>query len=129
MTNAPSSADSAGATVTLEIDGHSVEALVWDNPTGRDLLAQLPMTLSFSDYAGQEKLADLPRELTMEGMPRGDSPAAGDIGYYAPNRVLVIYTSEVGYWNGIARIGRVTGDLSVITGQSGDFEVTIQRAG
>ncbi|WP_172120740.1 cyclophilin-like fold protein [Actinomyces faecalis] len=128
MTDSQDSAEAAGASVTLVIDGRAVEAVVWDNPTGRDLLEQLPLTLQFSDYAGQEKLADLPRELTMEGMPRGDSPQVGDLGYYSPNGVLVIYTSKVGYWNGIARIGRVTGDLSVVTGQSGDFEVRIERA-
>ncbi|WP_290218472.1 cyclophilin-like fold protein [Corynebacterium atrinae] len=57
--------------------------------------------------------------LTMEGMPSGDDPEVSDLGYYAPNGVVVLYTGEVGFWNGIARIDRMEGDQSV----------TIERAG
>jgi len=51
-----------------------------------------------------------------------------DIGYYAPGGNLVLYYGEVGYWNGIARIGRLEGDLSAIADQDADFTATIERA-
>ena len=115
--------------VRLTVGDQTLDATVWDTPTGRDLLSRLPLTLTFEDYGGQEKTGRLDRELTMAGMPAGAAPRTGDLGYYAPGRVLVLYTSDVGFWNGIARIGRIDGDLSVITSRSDDFTVTIDLAG
>lgn len=115
--------------IHLIIGDDIVGATVWDTPTGRDLLDRLPVTLTFADFGGQEKVARLDGGLTMEGMPSGDDPEVGDLGYYAPNGVVVLYTGEVGFWNGIARIGRMEGDLSVITEHHDDFTVTIERAG
>jgi NAD(P)-dependent dehydrogenase (short-subunit alcohol dehydrogenase family) len=51
-----------------------------DNATARDLAAQLPLTLGFSDHNNVEKTAPLPRELSLDGAPEGHDPAAGDIG-------------------------------------------------
>jgi len=34
---------------------------LWDNATARDLIAQLPLTLTFRDFNGVEKIAQLPR--------------------------------------------------------------------
>lgn len=114
--------------IRLIIGDQTLDAIVWDNPTGRDLLSRLPLTLSFKDYGRQEKIGRLDHELTMEGMPAGDDPEISDLGYYAPAGVVVLYTSDVGFWNGIARIGRINGDLSVITNYSDDFTVIIELA-
>ena len=43
--------------------------------------------MPFTDYAGQEKTAPLPRPLTMTGMPAGDHAEPLDIGFYAPGGV------------------------------------------
>jgi hypothetical protein len=43
----------------------------------------------------------------MDGVPAGDDPEINDIGYYAPSGDLVLYCGDVGYWNGIVRIGRL----------------------
>ncbi|MCS6910260.1 MAG: cyclophilin-like fold protein, partial [Anaerolineales bacterium] len=83
-----------------------LSARLWDNPTARDLIAQLPLTLTFSDYGRQEKLARLPRRLTMEGVPAGDDPLPGELGYYAPAGVIVFYYEDVSYFTGIVRLGR-----------------------
>src|SRR5437016_2102595 len=55
---------------------------LWDNATARDLIAQLPLTLTFSDFNGLEKIAPLPRKLSTDGVPAGDDPLPRDIGYY-----------------------------------------------
>ncbi|HHW85752.1 MAG TPA: hypothetical protein GX400_06040 [Chloroflexi bacterium] len=106
-------------------------ARLWDNPTARDLIAQLPLTLTFSDYGRQEKLARLPQRLTMEGVPAGDDPLPGEIGYYAPAGVIVFYYTDVGYFNGIVRLGQFDGGEDVINAlisQSSDFVATIELA-
>ena len=89
---------------------------------------QLPLTLDFSDCGGRELTATPPLPLTMEGMPTGDAPVAGDVGYSAPNGVVSLHYSDIGYWNGSARLGRIDGDLSVLTGRSVSFPVTMERA-
>jgi hypothetical protein len=99
---------------------------LWNNATARDLIAQLPLTLTFSDFNVQEKLASLPRKLSLEGVPRGDGADPRDIGYYAPSAHLVFYYAKVGYFNGIVRIGQFDGDMNFIMKQSHDFSAKIE---
>jgi hypothetical protein len=82
-----------------------------DNPTSRDFVSMLPLTLDFEDFAGREKISDLPRELTTEGST-GTAPANGDLTYFVPwgnlpffynsdethdDRLIPIGTVETGY--------------------------------
>lgn len=115
--------------IRITIGDRSLSATLWDNPTGNALLDQLPATLTFEDYGRQEVIATPPRPLTMAGMPAGDDPEIGDIGYYAPGGVVVLYYADVSYFPGIARIGRIDGDLSILEGRSERFTATIERAG
>jgi len=55
-----------------------------------DFAAQLPLTLTLTDYAATEKVGDLPRKLTTKGAPEGAAARAGDIGYYAPRANLAL---------------------------------------
>ena len=82
---------------------------LFDNATARDFASQLPMTLTFSDLHGVEKGTPLPRKLSVDGMPAGDDPQIGDLGYWAPDGNLVLYYGDVAYWTGIMRIGTSTG--------------------
>jgi hypothetical protein len=120
MPSSPSSGNATGETrVRIVIGDQTLYATLRDNPPARSLLAQLPLTLEFSEYGGQEATAKPPRPLTMTGMPAGDSPVAGDLGYYAPDGVITMHYADIGYWNGSARLGRIDGDLSVIKGPGG----------
>jgi hypothetical protein len=75
-----------------------------------------------------EKIAKLPRPLSTQGVPKGDDPDIRDIGYYQPSGDLVFYYyGDVGYWNGIVRIGRFDNTMELIEQQDHDFHVTIER--
>ena len=125
----PTSQPTTGETSIRVIIGDTVlTGRLWNNATARDLITQLPLTLTFSDYGGQEKLAPLPRKLSMEGAPAGADPLPREIGYYAPAGVVVFYTSDVGYFNGIVRIGQFDGNVDAITNQTHDFAVRIELA-
>ncbi|MDV3133642.1 cyclophilin-like fold protein [Mycobacterium sp. 29Ha] len=116
------------AGIRLEVGGQRIAAQLADNPTAIELAAQLPMTLSFRDLNAVEKIARLPRPLTMDGVPAGDDPQIGDIGYYAPSQDLVLYYGDVGYWNGIVRIGRFdAAQLSFLEELDG-FDAVIEAA-
>ncbi|KRE33663.1 hypothetical protein ASG82_21525 [Mycobacterium sp. Soil538] len=114
--------------IQMIVGGRQITAELADNPTARDLATQLPITLDFHDLDGVEKIARLPRALTTDGLPAGADPEVTDIGYYAPSQDLVLYYGDVGYWNGIVRIGRFDRDeLSFVQSQPDRFTVTIER--
>jgi hypothetical protein len=116
-------------TIRITIAGQTLTAELADNPTAQDLVGRLPLTLAFRDFNRVEKVAEMARPLTLEGVPPGDDPEIGDIGYYAPSRSLVFYYGDVGYWNGIVRIGRVQGrDMQLIQRQPDSFDVAIEAA-
>jgi hypothetical protein len=122
-TEAPMAQDTP---IAISIGDTVLEGRLWDNPTSRDLFAQLPLTLEFRDLNNVEKIARLPRELTMDGVPEGDEPEPQDIGYYAPSGDLVLYYEDVGYWDGIVRLGTVDSDMQAIRNRAGTFTATIE---
>jgi hypothetical protein len=117
-----------GTPLKITIADTVITARLADNATARDLAAQLPLTLTFKDFNQVEKIAKLPRPLSMEGVPAGADPDIGDIGYYAPSGDLVFYYGDVGYWNGIVGIGRFDTTMELIEQQPDDFQVTIERS-
>jgi hypothetical protein len=128
-TPTPSASQSRGTPIRITFGDTELTARLHDNATARDLAAQLPLTLTFRDHNSVEKTAPLPRELSLDGAPDGHDPAAGDIGYWAPDGDLVFYyDSDAPFFNGIVRIGEFDGDMDAIERQSDDFSVTIERA-
>jgi hypothetical protein len=121
---------SDGTPIRITFGDSELTARLDDNATAHDLAAQLPMTLDFRDHNNVEKTAPLPRELSLDGAPEGHDPAAGDIGYWAPDGDLVFYYDDSApYFGGIVRIGEFDGDLDAIAGQGDDFSATIEGAG
>ena len=121
--------DAMPVDIRLDIGGQRIAAQLADSPAAADLAAQLPISLSFRDLNAVEKIARLPQPLTMDGVPPGDDPEIGDIGYYAPSQNLVLYYGDVGYWDGIVRIGGFdTEQLSFIEEQPDGFGAVIAPA-
>ena len=114
--------------IKITIADTVITARLADNATARDLAAQLPLTLTFKDFNQVEKIARLPRRLSVDGAPAGAAPDIGDIGYYAPSGNLVFYYGDVGYWNGIVRIGRFDTTMELIEHQDDNFHVMIERS-
>lgn len=125
---APPAASGASTPIRIRIGDTVLGGTLRDSATSRSLIAQLPLTLSFSDLNGEEKVGHLSQPLSMDGMPAGDDPVPRDIGYYAPWGNVVFYYGDVGYWNGIARIGQFDGNVDAIQNQHGDFTATIELA-
>ena len=105
---------STETTITLTVDGTTVvTGVLQNNAAAASLLAQLPLELSFEDFGAQEKIADLPDPLALDGLPPGGSAEPGTIGYYAPDQALVLYYDAVGYYTGIIPIGTFNDVASV----------------
>ena len=66
-----SSTEANTVKIRLTINGQSTTATLDDNPTARDFLSMLPLTLTLEDYASTEKIAYPPRKLSTQGAPAG----------------------------------------------------------
>jgi hypothetical protein len=115
--------------IDLTTGGTVLPATLDDTTASRDFAALLPLTVTLSDYAGAEKISDLPRKLTTDGAPAGTGAAAGDITYYAPWGNLAIFHQDSGYASGLVRLGSITSGVEALENQQASFSVTIERAG
>lgn len=125
---APEAAEpSSGPTaLILQFGDLEVRATLDDSAAARSLVAQLPATLEFSDYGGQEKIATLPAPLDLSGAPDRAAAPAGTLGYYAPDQGLVLYYESVGAYSGIVPLG-VFDDVEALRDASdGPPEVRVQ---
>lgn len=117
---------SASSPIVIELDGQTIAGELDSSATSVSLLAQLPLTLSFRDHGGQEKISKLPAPLDLEGAPKGSDAAPLTIGYYVPEQSLVLYYHEVGYFAGIVPIG--TYENTDAIRKTDGFTATIRRA-
>lgn len=111
----------------IKLNFNHQEALIEleDNPTTQSLLAQLPITVSFSDYAGNEKVTSFPKRLSRENAPKGYQAQVGDVTSYGPWGNLAIFYQDFPYSNGLIYIGKFTSGFENFIGQSGSFEVKL----
>lgn len=111
--------------VRLTFAGGELRAIIRDTPAGDDFLAILPLTLTFRDYAGAEKIATPPRRLAIEGEPAGADPALGDLAYYAPWGNLAFFYREGGYASGLVILGTIPSGIETLAAMRGDFSMTL----
>lgn len=112
--------------IRLRFDGGEAIAELYDNPTSRDLVSMLPLTLSFKDFNGTEKIGYLPRSLSTEKAPEGIEPSAGDLALYAPWGNLAIFYHNFRYSKGLVPIGHFTSGLEALVKMNGDFTVRME---
>lgn len=105
--------DTATMNIRIIVNGQILSATLDDNPTTRDFVSLLPLTVELEDYAGTEKIVYLSRKLTTEDAPPGVDPDLGDITYYAPWGNLALFYKDFGYAKGLIRLGHIEGDMSL----------------
>jgi hypothetical protein len=88
-----------------------ITATLVDSATSRDFVSLLPITLTLKDYASNEKISDLPRRLSTEGAPAGNTPSTGDVSYYSPWGNLAIFYKDFRYSSGLIKLGKIDGGL------------------
>ncbi|SMC45571.1 cyclophilin-like fold protein [Sporomusa malonica] len=115
-----------GTKIKLTFDGGEAVAELYDNPTSRDLVAMLPLTLSFKDFNSTEKIAYPPRRLSTENAPFGLVPSEGDLALFAPWGNLVIYYHDFRYSKDLVSLGHFTSGLEQLAKMNRDFTVRIE---
>lgn len=89
-------------------DDEIITASLLDNQAARDFVSILPLSLELRDFAGTEKASgELPKKLSMQGVPDGYQPSAGDLAYYAPWGNLAIFYKDDKYANGLVHLGSI----------------------
>ncbi len=99
-----------------------------DNAATRDFVSLLPLNLTLRDYAGTEKVSDLPRRLSTSGTPPGVDPEIGDLTYYAPWGNLAIFYRDFGYSSGLVKLGHIESGVEKLAGARGGFVVRFELA-
>jgi len=113
--------------IQITIGNQRLQATIFDSAAGRDLIAQLPLTIDMVDHGAVEKTGPLPLPLSLAGQPDGADPDVGDVGYYAPGNHLVFYYGDQSYYPGIVIIGRLDGDAaSRIADMQGAITATVE---
>ncbi|MHA7178195.1 cyclophilin-like fold protein [Arthrobacter sp. Sr24] len=96
------------------------------NPTARDFLSLLPLTLPVKEFAGKEKIAALPRDLVTEGS-LGSDPEDGDLIYFIPWGNIGFYynTDGIGYSDQTIHLGTYNATAEQLA-QLEDGPVTVE---
>lgn len=125
--NDPASQEPTDMRINVTFGGMTMTAMLYDNPSARDLYAMLPVDGTIQDYSTNEKIVYLPRRLTQDGSGRFGNERPGDLAYYAPWGNLVFYYAGYRYSNGLIRLGRMEEGFEPLMTR-GAFPVRIEPA-
>jgi hypothetical protein len=126
---APAEAEETTVTIRLTANGKTFTGTLEDTPAARDLLAMLPLSLTFEDLAGEEKWARLPNSLDVSGAPEGTDGQAGGIYYYVPWQNLALFYRDHGFDDGLVKLGRLGDDaVAFLTSTRQQVQLTIEAA-
>ena len=90
------SGTAAGDVVKMTFAGHEIVIDLLDNPMAQAFLNRLPMTLTFEDFNGNEKISYLQQKLSTAGGINAEE-TKGDFCYYAPWGNLAVFYQGIGY--------------------------------
>lgn len=100
-------------------DGHKA-VLVIDG-------SRLPVTLSFKDFSGMEKIAYFDKRLDEKGQKVGCHPLAGDLCVYQPWGNLSIFYVDFKDDRNLIPIGRLESGLDIVKAHD-SFTATLEKA-
>lgn len=100
--------------IRLRVNDKTITATLIDSKTTRDFISLLPLAVTSEDYAGTEKISDLPKRLSTEGAPSGSDPSVKDITYYAPWGNLAIFYRDSGYARGLVILGKIDSGIEAL---------------
>ena len=115
-----------GTKIRIAFNNEEVIVVFFDNPVSRDFTSLLPMTVTFEDYAGIEKITYLSRKLTTQGGVSGRD-VQGDFTYYAPWGNLAVFYKGFGNDSGLYILGRIESGKERLAGMSSNFSARIER--
>lgn len=100
---------------------------MYDNAAAAEFMSQLPLTLTFQDFHGSEKISMLDHTLPSLEPQSTQQFHAGSFAYYKPwGNVLFAYEDLTPSQDLIA-LGYMEGDIDILTKQTKDFKIYFRR--
>ena len=116
---------------TAAADGHKagsrLPVTLRNEPSANDLYSRLPVTLSFKDFSGMEKIAYFDKRLDETGQKVGCHPLAGDLCVYQPWGNLSIFYVDFKDDSNLIPIGRLERGLDIVKAHD-SFTATLEKA-
>lgn len=114
--------------IHITVGDTPLDGVLYDSDMARQFIAQLPQTISMSNYGGREVYGGIDQEITVdgEGQLRFED---GDITYCPSNNTAAIFYSQSDRPDLTMRvypIGKVTSDLSIFPDLPNRVEITFE---
>ena len=116
-----------GHKAVLVIDGSRLPVTLRNEPSANDLYSRLPVTLSFKDFSGMEKIAYFDKRLDETGQKVGCHPLEGDLCVYQPWGNLSIFYVDFKDDSNLIPIGRLESGLDIVKAHD-SFTATLEKA-
>lgn len=113
-------------TIKFIIGEQEFLATLYDSPAANALYARLPLTLTFEDFNGIEKIAYMDDKLPITGEKQEFDPNVGDLCLYAPWGNLSLFYKDFRKSQGLISLGRLHSGIEFIASQHSDFTVRIE---
>lgn len=114
--------------IRITIGEQELDGVLYDSDMARQFIAQLPQTITMSNYGGREVYGGIDQTITVEGegQLRFDN---GDITYCPSNNTATIFyaqSSRPDLTMTVYPIGKVTSDLSIFPDLPSRVEITFE---
>ena len=113
--------------ISVSFDSGEIIIKMKDNPTSRAFLTQLPLTMTFEEFSGIEKLSYPPEKLTTKGASSGYKPRRGDFSYYAPWGNVTMFYDDHNFSTGLVKLGEIESGVEWLDTLHDKFTVTIKK--
>lgn len=113
--------------ISIKVEDKVVIASLIDNPTTRNFISLLPLTLTMNDLFGREKFARLPRAISEEGQ-RTWTYGVGDVIYWSLGPDVAIFYRHDGQKipaPGLITIGKIDAGVEALN-RPGSIDVTVE---
>lgn len=113
-------------TIKLIVNNQEFSAVLYNSPAANALYALLPLTLTFEDFNGIEKIAYMDNTLPTKGEKMEFTPKTGDLCLYAPWGNLSLFYKDFRNSQGLVSLGRLKKGIEFFAKQDSDFIVRIE---
>ncbi|CAH0145027.1 hypothetical protein SRABI96_00561 [Peribacillus sp. Bi96] len=115
--------------IKLSFNKEEVLVRMYDNPASRDFLAQLPLTVTFEDYVGKEKISILQKKLSADNVQSENQPKKGDFAYFSPwGNLAIFYKGLEDATSDLIILGQIESGKENFENIHSDFTDTIEKA-
>jgi hypothetical protein len=115
----PKEEDNISKTDTMKlkitVGNKTATGVLYDNPTSRDFITMLPLTVKMDDYSDTEKIFYPSRKLSIKDAPAGFDPSVGDITLYVPWGNIALFYKDFSYSKGLISLGKITSGMDAFT--------------